>query len=254
MADKDKLNGLIKVIKTILKNEKDNWFLDKLLSELKEASHDLNLSENNTLNQIQEYCIEDNIKKLASEFYKDFRIVAIKDQLITDFIKMEHERRRNDFENFSLCVYQQIENIVNFLFDNYVEKIWEENKNRNAISRWDKNSQKYVISDYVKKVNELIFGQYDKWYASSKTKGVLYFLYYNEILTNTNIFIQKSIDIDEIYQIRNKNHRGEKLNNEYVENILINIKGKESIYYLKFYGVLADFINGINNSLIEKGF
>lgn len=249
MADKDKLNGLIKVIKTILKNEKNNWFLDKLLSEVKDVSYELNLSENNTLNQIQEYCIEDNIKKLAHEFYKDFKIIAIKDQLIKDFIKMEHERRRNDFENFSLCVYQQIENIVNFLFDNFVEKIWSKKKDNNAIFKWDKINQKYVKSDYVKKVNELILGQYDKWYASSKTKSVLYFFYFNEVVTNTKDFYQKSKDIDEVYQIRNKNHRGEKLNNEYVENVLTSISKNESIYYLKFYGILADFVYNINKSL-----
>ena len=76
--------------------------------------------------------VEQKIEKQATEFYNSFPIQEIKDQLIQDYKKMEHERRRDDFENFCLCLYQQIENITNFLFQTKISPIWDANRNNIA--------------------------------------------------------------------------------------------------------------------------
>ena len=69
--------------------------------------------ENERLNQIYEYCIEEIIRKQAEEFYKDFPITSIIPILIEDYVRMESFHRKDNFGDFCLALYQQIENISN---------------------------------------------------------------------------------------------------------------------------------------------
>ena len=76
--------------------------------------------DDNRLDQIYEYCIEKIIRKQAEEFYNDFPIAEIREQLQSDFIKMEMFRRKNNFDDFCLSLYQQIENMTNYVCDDSV--------------------------------------------------------------------------------------------------------------------------------------
>ena len=50
---------------------------------------------------------------------------------------------------------------------------------------------------------------------------------------------------NDLYQVRNKNHRGSKPN-DYQAKILEKIEGVESKYYFRFHGFLEDFMDKIN--------
>ena len=75
----------------ILSNHDNQWFakdLYKILAPISDAR----------ISDIHEQCIESILKEQAAEFYKDFVIEKIRPQLIADFIKMEHWRRRNNIQ------------------------------------------------------------------------------------------------------------------------------------------------------------
>ena len=79
----------------ILSNHDNQWFAKDLYKTLAPIS-DARISD------IHEQCIESILKEQAVEFYRDFVIEEIRPQLIADFIKMEHWRRRNNIQEF--CV------------------------------------------------------------------------------------------------------------------------------------------------------
>ena len=89
----------------------NQWFAKELYKLLAPAS-DARISD------IHEQCIESILTQQANEFYKDFVIADLRPQLIADFIKMEHWRRRNNIYEFSLAMYQQVECIVNYISRN----------------------------------------------------------------------------------------------------------------------------------------
>jgi len=241
MTEKDKLKKLVNIIGDLLKIEGNEWLIDEILKTIGDTSSIEEISKHSIIQNINEYCIEQKIEKQAVEFYKDFPISELKAGLINDYKKMEHERRRDDFENFCLCMYQQIENITNFLFDNYIVDNWDDNKNKTALMYKEKK-----ISQH-----DLIFGNATEWYASVKFKAVLYTFYFNENLKVKITFQERVKIFEEIYQVRNQNHRGNILYN-YQKDILDKIKGSESKYYLKFYGFLQDFITQIENTMKDS--
>ena len=67
------------------------------------------------IDEIYEYCLKKNLHEQAEDLYKDFPLVSIRTTLIEDYVRMEEARRRNDFDEFGLHLYQQIEAIVNTL-------------------------------------------------------------------------------------------------------------------------------------------
>lgn len=239
MQDKKKLKKLIQIIGDLIKIEGNEWLVNELLQTIGYAKSVEEVAKHSVIQNIHEYCVEKNINKQAEEFYKSFPIDYIKEQLIIDFVKMEHERRRDDFENFCLCLYQQIENIINYLFDNYI------------IGEWSLNQTKPVLTDRSGKITtqkDLIIGKSTDWYANTKFKAVLYYYYYSENLKTTFQFNEKVIVFNEIYQVRNQNHRGN-VPKDYQKNILDKIEGNESKYYFKFYGFLEDIVRNIENTL-----
>ena len=87
----------------------------ELRKRLNVASANSVLSDDERINEIYEYCIEKIIRQQAIEFYTDFPLQSIKDILIGDFIRMESFRRKDNFGDFCLSLYQQIECMTNRL-------------------------------------------------------------------------------------------------------------------------------------------
>ena len=174
---------------------------------------------------------------------------------------MEYERRRDSFEGFCLSMYQLIENISNFLFKEYVEKIWEFEKHKIAIKTYNTDLKVYEIPEYGMTLEKLVFKtdkalkyfrQQKKWYANNKFRAVLYLVYFNkDVKTNDYAFNLTDRIQNEIYQIRNQNHRYSE-QSEYQKKFLDTIKGKEAKYYLKFYGFLHDFVCNIEKNYIDN--
>ena len=169
MKDKDKLKKLVEIIGDLLKIEGNEWLIDEILKTIGENSPIEEIAKHSVIQNIHEYCVEQKIEKQANEFYQSFPIEEIKDQLIQDYKKMEHERRRDDFENFCLSMYQQIENITNYLFEKYILKKWDSSKNNIAYKFPDGRTL------FVK---DIVFGKANDWFANVKFKAVLFYFYF----------------------------------------------------------------------------
>lgn len=247
MQDKEKLKKLIDIFEELLKIEGNEWLIDAILEKIGQISSIDEMAKHSVIKDIHEHCIEKVIVKQANEFYKNFKIEDIKQELIKDFIKMEHERRRDDFENFSLCVYQQIENITNYIFEKDIKKIWDKEKNNIVIQYFDKRKQQQI----EKTATQLIFGNAQDWFSNVKFKALLYFYYFNKNIKVQIPFNALVDTFNEIYQVRNLNHRGS-FPTGYQKQTLDAIKGNESNYYFKFYGFLEDFIKTVNSNIKEQ--
>ncbi|EIM74590.1 hypothetical protein A3SI_15443 [Nitritalea halalkaliphila LW7] len=133
MTDKAKLEKLILLIGDLLQEKENAWMVDALLQTIENTAPLDKIAGNDVIQHIHEYCVEQKIDAQARAFYAKFPITQIREQLIEDYKKMEHERRRDDFNNFCLCMYQQIENIVSLFFHELIEPNWENLKERPAI-------------------------------------------------------------------------------------------------------------------------
>lgn len=261
MKDKDKLIKLVQIIGELLKIEGNEWLIDEILKTIGENSPVEEIAKHSLIQNIHEYCVEQKIDKQAIEFYSSFPIDELKPQLILDYKKMEHERRRDDFENFCLCLYQQIENITNFFFDSTIMGLWHDEKLKPAIkSFFDRNQNKYILpTSGGKSIQSLVF-QYAtpiddllRWPANRKFRAVLFYYYFNkEVSRDDYEFNSIYFKHEEIYQMRNQNHRGSKPS-DYQQITINKIKGKESKYYFKFYGFLQDFITQIEFVFSQNG-
>lgn len=260
MKDKDKLKKLVQIIGDLLKVEGNEWLMDEIMKTIGETSSVEEIAKHSVIQNIHEYCVEQKIQKQATEFYKSFPIPEIKEQLIQDYKKMEHERRRDDFENFCLCLYQQIENITNWLYQSRVLEIWNNEKHSIAIKTfYDRNTRQYVTpANGGTSIEKLVFQNTNsiddltKWHANRKFRAILYFFYFGGDVTRDDYtFNSIYFTHEEIYQMRNQNHRGN-IPSQYQKITLDKIRGNEARYYFKFYGFLQDFVNHIELGYINK--
>jgi hypothetical protein len=227
-----------------------------------------NITEKETtilINEIHELNMEQYIRVQAKHFYDEFPFVEIKEQLVADFIEMEHCRRRDDFYRFCVAAYQQLENITNYLFSKF--DYWTATTNQikaelpQLISPTEKNwnfslckqlvyLSKNKDTDTVAINNFLINGLRDLKF-NNKFKIVLYWGYFkdekiNYLLWNTSYELG-----DKLYAARNKVHRGT-VDSEKQAVKLSTIEKNKYKYYLLFSGYLADFIHKITSNYRAK--
>ena len=230
----------------------------ELRKQLKVASANSVLSEDERINQIYEYCIEEIIRKQANEFYTDFPLQSIKDTLIGDFIRMESFRRKDNFGDFCLSLYQQIECITNKLCEkkdlsDITEKMW----GQPAYLKIEKDKEPSIYSrsgDYT--IASLLFGKTNAFeksrkslqaqYAIDKIRTIVYFLGYKAKMKNSDFdsFLEITSLLNDIYQCRNMNHRGN-TQNQWEKDTYDKIIPLKSLYYFKFLGVLAQYVEYI---------
>ena len=230
----------------------------ELRKQLNVASANSVLSEDERINQIYEYCIEEIIRKQANEFYTDFPLQSIKDTLIGDFIRMESFRRKDNFGDFCLSLYQQIECITNKLCEkkdlsDITEKMW----GQPAYLKIEKDKEPSIYSrsgDYT--IASLVFGKTNAFeksrkslqaqYAIDKIRTIVYFLGYKAKMKNSDFdsFLEITSLLNDIYQCRNMNHRGN-TQNQWKKDTYDKIIPLKSLYYFKFLGVLAQYVEYI---------
>jgi hypothetical protein len=204
---------------------------------------------NEKIDEIHELCVERIITEQAEKFYAVFPIVDIKKQLIEDYIRAERFKRKNNFEDFCLAVYQQVESIVNwfcsnqFFIDNY-----NNNKERNT-TILDKNQESLTLLNLIFRYNvdEKRNKTLMELYFNERLKVVLYFVYFNGEPYNKYNLDSKYNEMNELYQCRNLNHRGGEAT-EYQESIIQRIMPHKYLYYLKFSGLLVDFVEKISQN------
>ena len=234
----------------ILSNPANQWFAKDLYKILAPAS-DARISD------IYEQCIESILQDQAREFYKDFVIAPIRSQLIADFVKMEHWRRRNNIGEFGLAVYQQIECVINWLGrDNILSEVFRtmmnalcyvDGYNPSVSNRYEKSSytiaQLLFMHDAPTKSKEILSQQW----TFDKFKAINYFVCHKGCLTSFqfNQFVEENNLFGEIYSLRNLNHRGNDLTDKEKDR-LKNIETNPSRAFLTITSFLCWFVNSIN--------
>lgn len=232
----------------ILSIPENQWFTKELYKLLAPISYA-------RISDIHEQCIETILTQQANEFYKDFVVADLCPQLIADFIKMEHWRRRNNIQEFCMALYQQIEAIVNYLAsDESLNLIWRNIRtagffidikaNDIRIRGNGKSIEKSIIyrPEIYKTTPEL-----KDLVAMDKYKAILFLIVYKTNVTwnNKDFFNDDFFTGQDIYHVRNLNHRGNSSdlsNNARLLNILDN--PAHSMCYL--LGLYARFVSGIN--------
>lgn len=255
----DKLMSTIDKIARL--TQQNTEFDMELRKRLNVASANSVFSDDERINQIYEYCIEKIIKKQANEFYADFPLQSVKNILIGDYVRMESFRRKDNFGDFCLSLYQQIECMTNKLCENkdmsdITEKMWghpaylkiEKGKNPSINNR----SGDYTIASLVffgnafEKSRESLQTQY----PIDKIRTIVYFLGYKAEMKSSDYESFKEITtlLNDIYQCRNMNHRGNS-QNQWEKKTFDRIIPLKSLYYFKFLGVLAQYVE-----YIKKGY
>lgn len=243
---------MVVFIGEIAKTEGYEWFRNEIASKL---NLDSELGNPTAIEEIYEYCIRLIIKEQAEKFYEDFKLIDIKEDLLEDFVRMEKFRREDNFEDFCLALFQQIEGIVNELItedlQNYIIEHKDDvthktkDKTRNELKpqkMWQLFFYPLLETDELnKKLNKSI----KEWDFSERYKVVLYFFYFtprsfNYLNFNTMFFLG-----NELYQSRNLSHRGGSVSNKQ-RDIQHKVKTNSYKYYFKFLGFLEDFTSKVN--------
>lgn len=233
-----------------------------LLSNLQQR-----FSDGGKIEDIYEYCIENIIKEQAMGFYQEFPLKPIVPQLVQDFVKMEHFRRKNNFDEFSLSVFQQIECITNSIcrnarFDLVVSRLMGHSAYissvQNTNGTWSSPTLKSRTGSF--QIAQLLFG---RDYASEKSRSsaqaysgidkvrlVLYFICYEAKLLSSayGTFIEHKNILDDIYQFRNRNHRGS-VPMEWQQSIYDRINAQQGMYYVKFMQFLCFFVESVTKGI-----
>jgi hypothetical protein len=254
--DANKKNTIEKIYRLTLQDKEFDAALRKKLGIT--AVSNAALSEQDHINEIYELCIEQIMRKQGEEFYADFPIESLRPQLIEDYNRMEHFRRKDDFYDFCLAMYQQIENITNHIcadptvekvaskmwaypaYINYANPTLEDRTGTYLVAQllfpWESNG----IPNYLNKTGKALSEQS----AVDKMRNVVYFIGYKTEMKNSDYKNFKEICglLNELYQCRNHVHRpaGQ-------SKILEKIDPVKSFYYSKFHGLLSQYVEFIKN-------
>lgn len=266
----DRIVAFVKAVKELPGNE-------EFIAALREV-----VGDNNTIaslegipseqiEEIYEYCVEKVVQKQAEAFYKNFPIADIIPDLVKDFKRMESFRRKDNFEDFCLALYQQIECITNKLcelpsINNIAEKMWacpayiktEQDSTQLSIS--NRTDSQYLIANLVfigsnSKTNvphavEKSKQSLQTLYAMDKVRSLVYFLGYKAMMRSGDYdsYVNFTSLVSDIYAIRNMNHRGS-TTNEYEQNKQAAILPQRYSNYLIYLGVLAQYVTYITKGL-----
>lgn len=255
----ENLVKLLKLVEEISNQPGNEWFKSELDKKVKTKSAVINSS---AIDEIYEHCIMLIIKDHAEKFYVDFKLLDIKEKLIEDFIRMEKFRRDDNFEDFCLAAYQQLESVIsNLVISPLFLEFFQQNKDTPALLKFDPVTQKFVprgnqtigklifLSNDNTKISNFLNGPINNWYFNHKFRAVLYLFYFNkEIKTNTDIFDRVYNIGNFLYQGRNLNHRGA-LQSQFQKDVIDDLIPNQHKYYFRFLGFLEDFISSINKHI-----
>lgn len=251
--ERDEVKKILAVLGDKLKRPENSWLYGEM-----QKMFSLMTDHDEKIDAIFELCVEQIIKEQAIRFYEYFPIESIKHQLVTDFIRMENFRRKDQFEDFCLAMYQQIECVTNCLGkDDNLNMVFEHLLGFPAYVK-DNDYSKRLITENPEKplylVADLLFNRHpekvkrplSEQYAIDKIRSIVYFVTFKGAMSNNDYerFVYLTDSLYEIYQYRNKNHRGNVIK-DFEKKIYDKIDPHKSLYCLKFMGVLADFIESI---------
>lgn len=217
------------------------------------------------IEQIYEYCIAQIVQHQAEEFYSDFPIKDIIPGLVQDFCRMESFRRKDCFGDFCLALYQQLECIANTLCLNpdlceIAEHMWGYPAYVKTGKGITPTIENRMEGDYS--IAALVFGKsaaFEKsskslqsLYAMDKLKTIVYYIGYKAVVKSSDYeeYVAYTSLLLDIYQCRNTNHRGNTLK-EWEQKIMDRVLPQKAVYYLKFLGALAQFVEYVKVGWVE---
>ena len=242
----------------------------ELRKRLNVASANSAILDDERIEQIYEYCIENIIRKQAEEFYADFPLKSIVPVLKEDFIRMESFRRKDNFGDFCLSLYQQIECMTNKLCEDptlsdITSNMWGcpayvKAEKDIPIEISNRLSKDYSIANLIfpgqnKKTGNLYSIEKSQstlqtQVAKDKMKIIVYFLGYRATMKSSDFDSYREFTslLNDIYQCRNMNHRGNSQNKWEIE-IFDRIYPLKSFYYFKFMGGLAQYVEYVKTGI-----
>lgn len=228
-------------------------------------------SSDTRMDEIYEYCIKKILKEQATDFYNEFPLKDIIPQLITDYIHMESFRRKDNFGDFCLAIYQQIEGITNYICENtelssIVDKLWGYPAYIKSTSdRISDRLEIYSNGSKVPLIAYLIFSKKRDEHSNSlaveksskalekqsildKIKIIIYFLGFKGMpkYNDSNKYEEVTNLMKYICQCRNTIHRGTP-QFKWQKEILNRVLPLKSLYYFKFMGALAQFVEFVKD-------
>lgn len=253
----DKMKSTIdKVIQLSRQNAEFGAELRKRLG-MTTATMDISVNDER-LDRIYEYCIEKVVRRQAQEFYKDFPISSIVNDLVNDFCRMESFRRKDNFGDFCLALYQQLENIINKLclhpdLNEITERMW----NIGAYIVCGKDITPAIDKRCGRTIATFIFGDaaeekteksLQSLSAKDKIRIIIYFLGYKTMITYNDYNNYKNLTslLNNVYLCRNTNHRGNDSTLLEVEKFF----SQKAVYYFKFLGALTQFVEQVKSGWV----
>lgn len=250
--------------------KKKLWSLVGVLASRNAESAPLR-SVNDVILDVHELSLENFVLVQAKNFYEQLNIPeGNKEALIADFVKMEHCKRRDDFEGFSLCVYQQIENLVNHLYDAYglLNKFMADAERPLLTVKYgefkgDRKGNALFTVIYSKPYNPppgfnirnthldrkraIESGRSVNFVFMEKSRLVLYYNFFGESVPSYDSWNENTELLSQINKARNRVHR--KIEEE-GDDAVQNRKKRSYTNYLLFAGFLAEFVGNISQQLL----
>jgi hypothetical protein len=251
--NKEQLNKLLKLVVEISNQPGNDWFKNELIP--KNVTEIESNFSSNQMSEIYEHCLRKIIKEHAEHFYSDFKLLEIKNKLIEDFIRMEKFRREDNFEDFCLALFQQIEGVVNELATEDIQEKFISSQNKQTHNSKNKSTGQYESQKLWQLIfypgldNEALNKKTKKgisdWDFLERYKAILYFHYYKEKIHNIHDFNIIFFLGSDLYQSRNLNHRGGRTSDNQ-KKAIDKVTANSHRYYFKFLGFLEDFMTKIN--------
>lgn len=267
--DKKQLTKLLAFVKDLYDHPDNKEFAAGIqaivMDDLKQKNDDKRISE------IYEYCIRQMIKEQAESLYKDFPLTGIKDELVSDYIKMERAHRDNNIDDFGIRLYRQIENIVRTLskdetLSDVVSSMMDvpyavsgynnpQVQNRPELDRNNrpvKTIAEFVLIPSNRATKAERKGKaLSEQYATDMARFIIYFVCFGGMMQNGISFEQwkrQTEAYSDIYSIRNRVHGGGECSAHDIQRYEA-MKASATQSYFRLMSFLVFLVDGV-----KKGF
>lgn len=221
------------------------------------------------IEEIYEYCIERNSRNQATDFYKNFPIKEIKNELVESYVIMESFRRRGDFLNFCAHLFKQIEGIANYICNlPEYQQIFTNLLDCPAVIKYNQDPALLMVSRDPKSptVPLLIyegFGQntdgthkkdvpLKKQYIQDKIKIAMYLAGYASCLYSQNEFKSFSFNLSKLYLARCEADHSGTTRTEKQEITFRETVANPGKYYIEFMALLNSVISKVSAGFLAK--
>lgn len=250
-ANKEFING----IRRLVKNDLDNGFNDPRIDE------------------IYEMCIRRILREQAESAYEGFPLIEIKEDLISDFIKMERAHRENDIDEFGIRLYRQIECISRCLSkDEAISRVVSQMmdvpflvESRDSKPSVERRQKEYKSGQAVKPIFDFVLIESKRskpktekknlplreQYAMDMLRLIIYYVCFEGMLQSGGPFemwITHTGICSDIYSVRNRVHGGNDCS-EHDRMVYERMSNSKSQSFHRMLSFLFFFIDGI-----KKGF